>query len=83
MLLEARLESALRSAEPARALRSLVRDLSREGCTRSEIYEILGKFVLQRRERADGRESDEEMILDVMDALTDWCHPAARLFNEG
>jgi len=79
---ESRLESALRSSQPAQALRALALDLFREGRSKEEIYEYLETFVVRQRTRADYRESDEEMILDVMDALTGWCHPEARLSVE-
>jgi len=74
-----RLRTALRSPEPARAMRSLVLELSREGRTKEEIYDLLEKFVLGLRTRADYQESDEDAVLDVMDALTGWCHPDAQL----
>ena len=82
MIPESRLESALRSSQPAQALRALALDLFREGRSKEEIYEYLETFVVRQRTRADYRESDEEMILDVMDALTGWCHPEARLSVE-
>ena len=30
----------------------------------------------------DCRESDEDAVLDVMDALLGWCHPSAELLPE-
>lgn len=80
---ETRLQNALRSAEPGRALRALVQGFSGKGHSESEIYELLEKSVLQLRTRAYHPVSDEEMILGVMDALTGWRHPEARLLNEG
>ena len=77
-----RLESALRSPDPGRSLRSLVLELSQEGHTKADIYELLEKLVVQVRARADYRESDEDVVLDVMDALTGWCHPDAQLLPD-
>jgi hypothetical protein len=37
---------------------------------------------VQLRSRPDGRESDEDAVLDVMDALLGWCHPSAELLPE-
>jgi hypothetical protein len=79
---EERLESALRSAEPARALRSLVLTLSQEGHAKTRIYQLLEELVAGLRSRDDYRESDGEVVLDVMDALTGWCHPDARLLPD-
>jgi hypothetical protein len=75
-------ETALRSAEPARALCTLVQDLAREGSTKTAIYELLEKSLVQLRMRPDFRVGDEEVVLDTMDALTGWCHPTAELLPE-
>ncbi len=82
MIPETRLEKALRASPPAPALRTLVRDLFREGHSKEEIYGFLESFVVQLRARQDDREADEEMVLDLMDALTGWCHPEAQLSAE-
>ena len=82
MKTDQRILGALRSAEPARALRALVAELSREGRTRQGIHELLEKFVVNLRTRTDFRAIDEDLILDVLDALTGWCHPNAELSVE-
>lgn len=75
-----RFESALRSPEPARALRSVVLELADEGGEKSEIYARLEKLLVDRRRcREDHSESEEDAVLDVMDALAGWCHPTAQL----
>jgi hypothetical protein len=74
-----RMESALRSPDPARSLRLLVLELSQQGHKKDDIYERLEKLLIRVRTRADFRESDEDVVLDVMDALTGWCHPDAQL----
>jgi hypothetical protein len=82
MTSEGRVQTALRSAEPVRALRVLAQDLAREGSTKAEIHGLLEKFLVQLRTRPDFGEGDEEAVLDVMDALTGWCHPSAELLPE-
>lgn len=79
MTAEERVETALRSAEPVRALRGLVQELAREGSTKAAIHGLLEKSLMQLRTRPDFRESDEDAVLDVLDALTGWCHPGAEL----
>jgi hypothetical protein len=79
---EDRVTKALRSPEPVPALRALVEDLGREGNTRTEIYGMLEKFLVQLRTQPDFAEGDEEAVLDVMDALAGWCHPSAELLPE-
>lgn len=74
-----RVDIALRSAQPGTALRALIADLGREGRGNAEIIELLENLVAERRTRADFREEHEEAILDVLDALRGWCHPAAKL----
>jgi hypothetical protein len=82
MTFEDRMATALRSPEPVPALRGMVQDLAREGTTRTEIYDMLEKFLVQRRSQPDFAEREEEAVLDVMDALTGWCHPSAHLLPE-
>ncbi len=64
---------------PGPALRSFVRELSREGHAKAQINQLFEEFLPRLRCRNDYRESEEETVLDVMDALTGWCHPEARL----
>ena len=75
---EERVQNALRNAEPA--LRTLVRDLAREGHSKAEIIELLERVVTQQRARGEAR--GEEALLDVLDALRGWCHPTAELLPE-
>jgi hypothetical protein len=82
MTLEQRIRGALRSAQPAPALRALVCDLAREGRAKPEILGLLDDFVVQQRTHADFREEDEEAVFDVLDALRGWCHPASELLPE-
>lgn len=63
-------------------MRALVMDLAREGLSKPQIYELLEAFLLQLRMQADYRETDEETVLDIMDALNGWCHPSAELIPD-
>lgn len=82
MTLEERVHSALRSAQPAAGLRALVGDLAREGHGKADVLELFENIVVQQRTGADFRDKDEEAMLDVLDALRGWCHPAAELLPE-
>jgi hypothetical protein len=77
-----RVETALRSAEPARALRALVEDLARQGNTKTMIYELLEGSLVELRKQPDYREAYEDALLDTMDSLTGWSHPTAELLPE-
>jgi hypothetical protein len=72
-------QAALRSLEPVQALRAVVKQLVTEGRTKDDIYTSLEQVVLDLRRRPDHREGDEDVVLDLMDTLGDWCHPSARL----
>ncbi len=79
---EERCELAVPAKEPERALRSLVLDLAKEGRKKAEIYTTLEKVLVLLRAHG-GREEQEEVVLNVMDALTEWRHPDACLLTEG
>ena len=74
-----RFETALHAQDSGSALRAVVLELAAEGLAKTEIYSRLEKFLLDRRRRAEHSESDEDALLDVLDALSDWCHPTAQL----
>jgi hypothetical protein len=77
-----RLENALRSTRPGHNLRALVRELANEGHAKSAIYEALERLLAHLRAQERTPPSDEEVVLDVMDALSGWCHPDAELLPE-
>ena len=39
-------------------------------------------FLVRHRQEEDYRESDDDALEGVMDALTGWCHPSAELLPE-
>jgi hypothetical protein len=74
------IEKALRSDEPLKTLRELVLNFSAEGKSEPEIYKVFEDYILSLRNNGDTyREADEELLMEVLDAITDWCHPSARL----
>ena len=78
---EERCELAIQTKEPERALRALVLELAKEGRKKAEIYTALESVLVRLRARG-GRDEQEESVLNVMDALTDWCHPGGRLLAD-
>lgn len=71
------IELALRSDEPVNQLRSLAIRLASDGLDRDAILEV---FENSRRElRSAHRESDEDVVMDVMDFLVGWCSPHMKL----
>jgi len=82
MIQEKRFVGALRSSEPAQALRALVHELTTEGWSREKIYSTFEEFLLQLRQSSNYRVSDEDVLTDVMDALAGWCHSSSQFFPE-
>ena len=77
-----RLEVAFRSADAALALRSSVKELFQEGCTKEEICLLLEEFVLRLRRRPGYRHAEEDVVLDILDSLTGFCHADAQLLSD-
>ena len=77
MILDERLEQALRAQEPVKELRSLVTRLYSEGHERAAVLEIFEKA--RRHLRQAGREADEDAVMEVMDFLVGWCSPHVKL----
>jgi len=70
-------EAALRSADPKPSLRQLVKRLLDGPTTREEIADALESYRISLREQ--GRDADEDVILEVMDELSGWASPHAKL----
>jgi hypothetical protein len=70
-----RVDGALREGEPDLALRALVRDLLTEGHSRRELANALESYRGSLEEQ--GREDDDERILDVIAVLTGWASKTA------
>lgn len=68
-----RLLQALAADQPLQRLREEAQSLLAEGYDRETLLAQLER--LRQRVRQDGRASDEDIILDVMDFLTGWRRP--------
>jgi hypothetical protein len=77
MNVQERLAHALCSEEPTVSLADAVRAMVAQGQDRDRIYEELE--LLRTRLQKDGRESDEDSVLEVMDFLTGFSSPHARI----
>ena len=75
---EDQFEEALRSPEPHERLAAFAIELSSGGRGQDEVLQIFDSFRSQLRLAA--RESDEDTVMDVMDRISGWCSPHARLF---
>jgi hypothetical protein len=71
------LAGALCSEDPERTLADAVRGLVAQGMERDAVYEELER--LRGTLRETGREAEDDLVLDVMDLLTGWCSPQARI----
>jgi hypothetical protein len=68
---------ALASELPVRSLRQLAQDRLATGAQKEQLEQELGDLVLELRE--EGRDADEDVVLDVLDMLTGWSHPSMKL----
>jgi hypothetical protein len=81
MIENERFERALQAKEPEEALRALVLELAKEGRKKADLYALLENVVVRLR-ASHAPENQEDAVLNVMDALTGWCHPDARLIPD-
>jgi hypothetical protein len=81
MIENERCERALQAKEPEVALRARVLDLAKEGQKKEDLYALLENVVARLR-ASHAPENQEDAVLNVMDALTGWCHPDARLIPD-
>jgi hypothetical protein len=68
---------ALLTDDPHAAVREVVVAQRQRGATLESLYEALTATML--RLRGEGREAEEDVLLDVMDQVTGWCSPHARI----
>ncbi len=77
---EARLHELARTHEPntlADALYDLSRELLDSGYPREVLLDDFKRLILELRKR--GEEEREDEVMEVLDILTGWCAPSARL----
>ena len=77
MSVQQRLAHALCSEEPAASLADVVRAMVAQGQDRDRIYEELE--LLRSQLQKDGREPDEDAVLEVMDFEPEFSSPYARI----
>lgn len=66
-------EQAFQTTTPFDTLRNTVIDLLKAGCERKEVIESLTEYFLLLRK--EGRDSDEDLVLDLLDQMTGWSNP--------
>lgn len=77
MDLDDRFRGAMGEEDKVLGLRAVAAELLAEGRSRDE---VLAAFESLRDEaRRDGREEDEDAILEVMDFLVGWCSPHMKM----
>lgn len=69
----------LRRALDLGELREEVEALIQAGCNQGQIYIWLDNYRAQSR--IEGRDEDEDRIMEVMDDVAGWCSPNSRLFE--
>jgi hypothetical protein len=73
MVIDARIEEALKGASAVAQLRALAIILQQEGQEQTLILDFFEKNRQSLREA--GRETDEDSLIEVMDFLVGWCSP--------
>lgn len=68
---------ALIADDPVGALRAVVVDLLKAGAERDGVRDELHRYAIALAD--EGRESEYEASLDVLDLLVGWCGPHARI----
>lgn len=70
-------EGALVSDDRRAAFLSVLRQLLAEGLSRERLLDELKKYSLELRQ--EKRDADEDLVLDMMDGLSGWSSPSARI----
>jgi hypothetical protein len=70
-------ESALAAAEPLQHLSGKVSEFLEAGADREELRVRLEAFHVKLADA--GREDDDDVVLEVLDYMTGWCHPSKRI----
>jgi len=71
------LEEALRSDNPFEEVRKLLKIMIAQGYEREKLVQELIDFALKLR--AENREQDDDLILEMVDFLTGWCSPHMKM----
>jgi hypothetical protein len=73
MTFEDTLTKALRSSDALNELRTVAQHLLGEGQSKQAVLDLFDRA--RQRLREQGRERDEDIVMEVMDFLTGWCSP--------
>ncbi|HEY8598603.1 MAG TPA: hypothetical protein VIL85_09245 [Thermomicrobiales bacterium] len=73
MQIDEQFDAALHSPQPLMQLRATVSALLDQDWTRDELLEQLELF--RETLSTDGRDQDEDTVLEAMDFLVGWCSP--------
>jgi len=79
--MDPQIEACLLGPSPFEQLRSLAQDLLNRAESRAAILALLEQA--RQHLRQEGREADENVLLEVMDLLVGWCSPHAQLSDPG
>jgi hypothetical protein len=80
MTFEKALDLALQAIEPLREVRILAEQLLHDGFPRAAVLE---QFEQARQGLRDqGKEKEEDLLLEVMDFIDGWCSPHMKLGGE-
>lgn len=77
MSLSEKAERALHADNPTLALRDVAAALLREGQTHEQVLRSFEELLMSFR--ASGRDTDEDVVLEVMDFITGYCSPHMKL----
>jgi hypothetical protein len=74
------IHAALGSDDPLTAVTQAVRGLKQQGCGQREVYDLLEQ--MRHDLAADGREADEDVLLEVMDFVSGFASERQRIWDE-
>jgi hypothetical protein len=77
MTISEQFELAFRSAKPYEALRAVAEALLAEGRPEKAVYDLFEAVRAQLR--LESRETEEDLVMEVMDCLVGWCAPHQKL----
>jgi len=80
MPIDPRIQEALDGPDSLNQLRLLVKKLQSQGLSSDSILQLFEQARRQLREQ--GREQEEEVIMEIMDFLVGWCSPHMKLKSD-
>jgi hypothetical protein len=80
MPLDPRIEQALAGPDSLNQLQLLVKKLQSEGLSNDSILQLFEQARQHLREQ--GRQHDEDVVMELMDFLVGWCSPHMKLASE-